>query len=136
MNEPRPRLTLLEELEELEEELVRGLVSRLRLERLLRRFPARPVWAGFMFLNGFVTIALLSALAMVSGSPLVFPSLGPTAFLFFFAPTAPSASPRNALFGHAIGLLCGYASLWVVGLQYAPSAMTEGVNLARVLAAA
>ncbi len=131
----RPR-TLLEELEELEAELVHGLVNRLRLERLLRRFPARPVWAAFMFVNGFLTIALLSLLAMLSGTPLVFPSLGPTAFLFFFAPTAPAASPRNALLGHAIGLVCGYAALWLVGLQDAPSAMTEGVNLGRVLAAA
>jgi CBS-domain-containing membrane protein len=136
MSESRRPHTLLEELEELEAELLHGLVGRLRLERLLRRFPARPVWAAFMFVNGFLTIALLSVLAMVSGSPLVFPSLGPTAFLFFFAPTAPSASPRNALYGHAVGLLCGYAALWLMGLTDSPSAMAEGVNLRRVLAAA
>ena len=46
-----------------------------------------------MFLNGFITIALLAAVAMVSRTPFVFPSLGPTAFLFFFTPRAPAASP-------------------------------------------
>ena len=52
-----------------------------------------------MFLNGFVTIALLAAVAMVSGTPFVFPSLGPTAFLFFFTPRAPAASPRHTIYG-------------------------------------
>jgi CBS domain-containing membrane protein len=92
--------------------------------------------AGFMFVGGFLTIALLAGVAMVSGTPFVFPSLGPTAFLFFSRPTAPAASPRNALYGHAIGILCGYAALWLVGLQDAPSAMLEGVHARRVLAAA
>ena len=62
-----------------------------------------------MFLNGFATIALLAAVAMVSGTPFVFPSLGPTAFLFFFTPRAPAASPRNTIYGHAIGILADTA---------------------------
>jgi CBS domain-containing membrane protein len=43
---------------------------------------------------------------------------------------------QSALLGHAIGLLCGYVSLWLVGLEDAPSAMLEGVNGPRVVAAA
>ena len=39
---------------------VRGLLQRLRLTRLLGRFHERLVWAAFMFVNGFVTIALLA----------------------------------------------------------------------------
>lgn len=136
MAEPRHQLTLLEKLEELEAEVVHGLLRRLRLANLLRRFPARPVWAGFVFLNGFLSIGLLALLAMVLHTPLVFPSLGPTAFLFFFHPTAPPATPRNAIYGHALGILFGYGALWVTGLTAAPSAMQEGVDPARVLAAA
>jgi hypothetical protein len=89
-----------------------------------------------VFINSFATIAVLAVLAMVWGVPLVFPSLGPTAFLLFASPELPSACPRNALCGHAIGILCGYGALWLTGLQHAPSAMLEGVNLARVAAAA
>lgn len=89
-----------------------------------------------VFINSFATIALLAVLAMVWGVPLVFPSLGPTAFLLFASPELPSACPRNALCGHAIGILCGYGALWLTGLQHAPSAMLEGVTLARVAAAA
>ena len=89
-----------------------------------------------MFLNGFATIALLAAVAMISRTPFVFPSLGPTAFLFFFTPRAPAASPRHTIYGHAIGILCGYGALWLFGLQHAPPAMATGVSAARVGAAA
>jgi CBS-domain-containing membrane protein len=128
--------TLLEKLEALEADLPFGLIRRLRLDGLLRRFPARAVWAVFTFVNGFITIALLTALAMVSRTPFIFPSLGPTAFMFFFSPTAAAARPRNALFGHALGILCGYGALWITGLQGAPSTLAEGINEPRVLAAA
>ncbi len=120
----------------LEFEVPRGLLARLRLTRLLQHFPQRPVWAAFMFINGFLTIAILAAVAMVSHVPFVFPSLGPTAFLFFFTPLAPTASPRNTLWGHAIGILCGYGALWATGLQDAPPVSTAGVDPARVWAAA
>lgn len=120
----------------LEPKVTRGLVARLRLTGLLGRFPERPVWAAFMFVNGFVTIALLAFVAMVTRTPFVFPSLGPTAFLFFFTPTLPTASPRNTLLGHALGLACGYGSLLAVGLEHTPPAMMTGVDLRRVVAAA
>lgn len=103
---------------------------------LPRRFRSRYALAGFVFVNGFVTIALLSLLAMTIGTPFVFPSLGPTAFLFFFAPNLPTASPRTALYGHAIGLLCGYGALVATGLTEAGPAAQVGVDLDRALAAA
>ncbi len=124
------------ELDLLHPQVTRGLVQRLRLTRLLGRFPERPVWAAFMFVNGFVSIALLAAVAMVSGTPFVFPSLGPTAFLFFFTPTSPTASPRHTMLGHAIGILCGYGALLLCGLSHAPPAIATGVDGPRVLAAA
>ncbi|HEY8075684.1 MAG TPA: HPP family protein [Labilithrix sp.] len=123
-------------LQVLEPAVTRGLVARLRLTGLLARFPERPVWALFMFVNGFVSIGLLAALAMITRAPFVFPSLGPTAFLFFFTPTLPTASPRNTLTGHAIGIACGYGALVLFGLEHAAPATAVGVDLHRVLAAA
>ena len=117
-------------------EVTRGLIARFRLGRLLARFPERPVWAAFMLVNGFVTIAILAVLAMVTRAPFVFPSLGPTAFLFFFSPMSPAASPRHTIYGHAIGIVCGYAALWATGLTDAPPALAIGVDLPRVVAAA
>lgn len=115
---------------------VRGLLERLRLTRLLGRFQERLVWAAFMFINGFVTIAILAATAMVTRIPFIFPSLGPTAFLLFFTPNAPTASPRHTIYGHAIGIFCGYGALWLMHLEHAPPALVTGVDLHRVVAAA
>jgi CBS-domain-containing membrane protein len=86
--------------------------------------------------NTFIAIAVPAGLAMALGTPLVFPSLGPTAFLLFFTPELPTASPRNVVCGHAIGIICGYAALRLTGLEHAPSAVHEGVNAARIVAAA
>jgi len=119
-----------------EPDVIRGIAARLRVQSLLTRFDERKVWAVFMFVNGFVTIGLLSLVALATGTPFVFPSLGPTAFLFFFDPRAPSASPHHAVIGHAIGILCGYGALLLFGLEHAGSAMAVGVDLPRVLAAA
>ena len=88
-----------------------------------------------MFINGLVTIAILSVLALLTRSSFVFPSLGPTAILFFLAPNAESSRPVNALAGHAIGIVCGYAALLITGLDQAPSVMVSDVNMQRVVAA-
>src|SRR5262245_22867762 len=78
--------------------------NMIRTARLVR------LWALFMFINGFISIGILCGLAMVFQTPFIFPSLGATAFLVFFTPTTPSASPRNTLCSHAIGIACGYAA--------------------------
>ena len=78
----------------------------------------------------------MAALALLTHNPFIFPSLGPTAFLFFYTPTAPAASPRNTLIGHAIGVVAGYLSLVVTGLTLAGPALAVGVTWPRVLAAA
>jgi CBS-domain-containing membrane protein len=82
-----------------------------------------------------MSIALMAFAALITGAPFVFPSLGPTAFLFFYTPTAPTASPRNALVGHAIGAAAGLVSLHVFGLADAGPAVTSGMTWPRVLAA-
>jgi CBS-domain-containing membrane protein len=116
-----------------EGEVAHRLVERLRLSRWLRRFPPRLVRAAFVFAIGFLAVAIL---AVVFHTPFVFPSVGPTAFLLYFMPTAPTASPRNTLCGHAIGIGCGYASLWLTGLEHAPSTVLEELHWPRVFAAA
>src|SRR5215470_14768130 len=105
-----------------EGEVAHRLTERLRLSRWLHRFPPRLVWASFVFLNGFLAVAILAGLAVVSHTPFVFPSVGPTAFLLYYRPTAPTASPRNALCGHAIGIVCGYFAHCLTGLEHAPAA--------------
>jgi len=112
------------------------LLARVRLTWLLTHLPARLVWALYVLLNGFVTIAVLAFVAAVADSPFVFPSLGLTAFLFFFNPLAESSSPRNTLCGHAIGLACGYAAYAITGMHSFPQTTHGHLYWPRILSAA
>jgi CBS-domain-containing membrane protein len=115
---------------------VGGLLTHLRMKWLLLHFPSRLVWAVYVCVNGFITIGLLGLLALLTGSPFVFPSLGPTAYLFFFSPLAEVSSPRNTILGHAIGLICGYAAFALAVASSPPFGMNPGVHGPRLLAAA
>ncbi|HEY7782716.1 MAG TPA: HPP family protein [Ktedonobacterales bacterium] len=117
-------------------EVLLGLVGRARLPWLLRHYAQVPVLAVFSFVNGLISIGIMAVIAVLTGSPFIFPSLGPTAFLFFYTPTAPAASPRNTIVGHAIGAAAGYFSLVVTGLTAAGPALSVGVTWQRVVAAA
>jgi hypothetical protein len=59
--------------------------------------------ALYTALGSLLTIALSGLLAWALDEPLVFPSLGATAFLFFETPMAEVASVRNTLIGHTVG---------------------------------
>lgn len=116
--------------------VVEGLLRRLRFTRLAERHDSTLVLSIFSFINGCLSIAIMAAVALITGQPFVFPSLGPTAFLFYYTPLAPAASPRNALYGHAIGVLAGYGSLAVFGLRHAGPALATGVSDSRIGAVA
>ena len=113
-----------------------SLFPRLRLDWLLHHFPPRLVRSLYVFVNGFVTIGLLALLALLSRNPFVFPSLGPTAYLLFFSPLARTCSPRNTIFGHAIGIICGYGAFVVTGAGALPFGVHPGIFWPRILAAA
>lgn len=89
-----------------------------------------------MFGGCALSLAVCGAMAVWTGLPWIFPSLGPTAFIFFAAPEAPTNRPRRVLAGHAVALVCGALALVVCGLWTAPSSLVTGVDIARVLAAA
>lgn len=109
--------------------------SHRRLTRLFDRYPARWVWAGFVFGNSFISLAIIAFAARLADSTLIFPSLGPTAFLFFFRPLDAASSPRNAICGHAIGILVGFAALLLFGLDATPGVSMAGVSVLRILCA-
>ena len=106
-----------------------------RLAYLLARYPMRRVWALFVFVNSFISITIIGLAAMLVDTTFIFPSLGPTAFLFFYRPMDVAASPRNAICGHAIGIVCGYLALLLFGLHNHPAASMEGVHTTRVFCA-
>jgi CBS-domain-containing membrane protein len=113
-----------------------SLLRRLRLNWLLQRFPEKLVRSVYVFVNGFITIAVLALLALVTRNPFVFPSLGPTAYLLFFSPLGKTSSPRNTILGHAIGLACGYGAFVLTGAGALPFGAHQGIFWPRILAAA
>jgi len=116
--------------------IVEGLANRMRIPALVERHDSVAVMGAFAFINGCVAIGVMSFGAFVTGSPFVFPSLGPTAFLHFYTPMAPAASPRNTLCGHAVGVAAAVISLLAFGLTGEGPALEDGMTLARVGAVA
>jgi hypothetical protein len=88
--------------------------------------------AIYTALGSLLTIALSGLLAWALDEPLVFPSLGATAFLFFETPMAEVASPRNTIIGHYVGAAIAYVWLLGFGLADAPSALEAGFTGDRV----
>ncbi|ALG14869.1 hypothetical protein AOZ06_18325 [Kibdelosporangium phytohabitans] len=70
-------------------------------------------------------MALIGAEAVLTDQPLLFPSLGPTAFLLFTRPTHATASPRNTLLGHLIGVLAGVLGLVAFGQWHSGPSITH-----------
>lgn len=117
-------------------QLALGLARRIRIPSLVARHDTTLVMGLFAFVNGLISIGLMSLAALGTGSPFIFPSLGPTAFLLFYTPTAPAASPQNTILGHLVGCLAGYFALVVFALQDAPPALGSEFSAGRVGAAA
>ena len=135
---------LVEEVTEIEEEVVdvledmaailEGLIRHARLPWLLQHYKRLPVLALFAMASSAISIALMSVIAYITRSPFIFPSLGPSAFLFFYRPRSPSAWPRNAIIGHTIGAVVGYTALLITGLTQTGSALQTGVTWPRIIA--
>lgn len=100
-----------------------------------RRTGSSTAAAGHALAGCAVATLVAGALALVTGQPWLFPSLGPTAMLQTEQPTSDGSTPRNTLVGHAVALAAGYASLAVFGLRSAPPILAAGVTPARIGAA-
>ena len=66
--------------------------------------------AAYTFVGSLLAVGLSGVAAWAFDEPLLFPSLGATAFLFFETPMAEVASPRNAIIGHFVAILAAMAS--------------------------
>jgi CBS-domain-containing membrane protein len=117
-------------------DVLEGLARRLHLSHLQRRHGNVFALGCFAFVNGCISIGLMTLAALATGQPFIFPPLGATAFLLFHSPTIPTASPRNVIVGHFFGTVAGYFALVVTGLRNAGPALSVGVTKERVAACA
>jgi HPP family protein len=58
--------------------------------------------------------------------PLIFTSLGPTAYELVEKPNAPSARTYNIIVGHFVALGAGFFSLWLLGAWHSPKVAMAG----------
>lgn len=78
---------------------------------------------------------VLGGLSVLAGAPLLFPAIGASAFLAFFAPRMPPSWPRNMLLGHALGAGIGTLCAAWFGVAAHGSWLADGAPFAAVLAA-
>jgi CBS-domain-containing membrane protein len=91
---------------------------------------------GYALLMCLVVLAMAGCVGLLLHQPWLFPSLGPTAMLFFESPEQDSARPLNTLVGHVVGILVGLGCLWLFGMSGAPPAPVGGLTPGYVAAGA
>lgn len=108
----------------------RGLMA------LVERRTGKVGVAAYIGLSCLVVLATVGVVGLLAHQPLLFPSLGPTAMLFFDSPRQKSATPRNTLIGHGVAILAGASCLALFGLTDHPPVLQEGITAHRIAAAA
>ncbi len=64
----------------------------------------------FVLASGATAIGIITFMAWLTDLPLLFPPLGPSAFILFYTPLAESACPRNVTLAHGLAVCCGLAA--------------------------
>jgi hypothetical protein len=62
-----------------------------------------------------ILVLIAGAVALASGLPLLFASIGPTAYEQAQMSHLPSSRPYNIIVGHACGIAAGFFGLWLTG---------------------
>jgi CBS-domain-containing membrane protein len=112
--------------------------SRLQLQYLHRNARNREfIGALYLFTAGATALATIAIMAYLTDLMLLFPPLGPSAFILFYTPLAESASPRNLVLSHAMALLCGLTALALTqalfpGFKGTPSATMNWANVTAI----
>jgi hypothetical protein len=81
-------------------------------------------------------VLVVAAIGLATRMPLIFTSIGPTAYELAEKPNAPSARTYNIIAGHMLALGAGFLSLWLLNAWCAPKVAAAGfVSSPRLLAA-
>jgi hypothetical protein len=71
-------------------------------------------------------ILAIGAIGWAAHMPLLFTSLGPTAYELVEKPKSPSAKAYNVIVGHFIALAVGFFALWLLHAWNAPKVSASG----------
>jgi CBS-domain-containing membrane protein len=113
--------------------------SRLRFGYLLRGLQnRRMLQVIFVLTAGVTALGTITAMAYLTNLMLLFPPLGPSAFILFHTPLAETASPRNVIMAHTLALVTGLVSVVLADaiIPHAGVPAGAGLNWASVVAIA
>ncbi len=100
--------------------------SRHQLSYLLRNSRHRRLLQLlFVFVAGATALGIISILAFMTNLPLLFPQLGPSAFILFYTPMSEQASPRNVLLSHLLAVGIGLLLLWLCAQAFPDVHLTD-----------
>ncbi len=88
--------------------------ARLSIPSLLASYDERKAISLVAAVNGGTSILILTLLAWLVDLPILFPALGPSAFILFSSPFSPAAAPRSVIMGHFVSIAVGYATWCLV----------------------
>ena len=89
-----------------------GFFYRLQMGYLFRNMEnPRYLVVAFVFMAGATALGTITLVAYLPRLPLLFPPLGPTAFILFHTPMSANASPRNVILAHTLAVFSGLVSL-------------------------
>lgn len=69
----------------------------------------------------------MAAIGLATGQPLIFASLGPTAYELVEQPQVRSARPYNIVVGHLVGLGAGFLGIYLLHAWAAPNVIATGL---------
>ncbi len=79
-------------------------------------------------------LMVAAAAGWATRQPLIFASLGPTAYEMIETPKRRTARPYNIFVGHLSAVLCAFFALWVTGAWWTPVVSRHGVPFIRIWA--
>jgi CBS-domain-containing membrane protein len=83
--------------------------ARLSIPSLLAGCDERRVVSVLAAVHAGAAILIISVLAWLLDLPLLFPALGPSAFILFSSPFSAAAAPRSVVVGHFVAMAAGLA---------------------------
>lgn len=72
-------------------------------------------------------VLVIAAVGLATREPLIFASLGPTAYELVEQPQARSARAYNIIVGHLVGLGAGFLALYLLNAWAAPNVISSGL---------
>jgi len=108
-----------------------GKIYRLQFWYLITRKNPKILSAIFVLVSSTISMIIMGAAAHFTSWAQIFPALGPTTFLIFYAPSKEMASPRNCIIGHLLGVIVG-TSLFMLVKWFSPESILTGIYYSRL----